>query len=258
MKYIIIGLSTMLLGLFLGALGMLTIQKYTTPKPIVIAPTPTPIPIITPTIINDPTQNWKTYTNSITQYSIKYPANWQLIDLTGGKQIEIYSQPDKTKPVGELLIENTNSIGGTELYTQEKPIGTSTASCKTDGITKTWCYIRINANTYMTFFITKDTDIEYNKTLERILSTFKFIEPTAESGIMCGGIAGKTCPAGYVCQMTANYPDASGTCVRRETYTCPANGWVDCMPGPDKKPECSQEAMGWYKANCPGFKGGAL
>lgn len=42
------------------------------------------------------------------------------------------------------------------------------------------------------------------------------------------------------------------------SFTCPANGWVDCMPGPIAKPECSAEAMTWYKTNCPDFKGGAL
>jgi hypothetical protein len=43
-----------------------------------------------------------------------------------------------------------------------------------------------------------------------------------------------------------------------EAYTCPSNGWVDCMPGPQVKPECTPEAMSWYKTNCPNFKGGAL
>jgi hypothetical protein len=41
-------------------------------------------------------------------------------------------------------------------------------------------------------------------------------------------------------------------------YTCPTSGWVDCMPGPEKRPECSAEAMSWYKTNCPNFQGGAL
>jgi hypothetical protein len=40
-------------------------------------------------------------------------------------------------------------------------------------------------------------------------------------------------------------------------FTCPANGYVDCMPGTTPKPECSTEAMIWYKANCPNFIGGA-
>ena len=43
-------------------------------------------------------------------------------------------------------------------------------------------------------------------------------------------------------------------------FTCPANGWVDCMPILDeaKTISCSTEAMAWYKANCPNFKGSAL
>ena len=45
---------------------------------------------------------------------------------------------------------------------------------------------------------------------------------------------------------------------KTNSYTCPANGWVDCMPGPNAKPECSTSAMSWYKANCPNFQGGAL
>jgi hypothetical protein len=43
-------------------------------------------------------------------------------------------------------------------------------------------------------------------------------------------------------------------------YTCPASGYVDCMPvlTEAKKKACAPEAMTWYKANCPTFKGGAL
>jgi hypothetical protein len=43
-------------------------------------------------------------------------------------------------------------------------------------------------------------------------------------------------------------------------YTCPKNGWVDCMPVLDaaKKKACSPDAMSWYKINCPDFRGGAL
>jgi len=31
--------------------------------------------------------------------------------------------------------------------------------------------------------------------------------------IMCGGIAGLSCPRGYSCEGVAHYPDASGICV---------------------------------------------
>ncbi len=42
--------------------------------------------------------------------------------------------------------------------------------------------------------------------------------------------------------------------------TCPSNGWQNCMPilSEEGKRACSTEAMAWYKANCPNFKGSAL
>jgi hypothetical protein len=43
-------------------------------------------------------------------------------------------------------------------------------------------------------------------------------------------------------------------------FTCPESGWVDCMPILDNERQkaCSEEAMVWYKDNCPNFQGGAL
>jgi len=40
-------------------------------------------------------------------------------------------------------------------------------------------------------------------------------------------------------------------------FTCPVGGWVDCMPGTTEKPECSKDAMDWYRINCEDFKGAA-
>ncbi len=76
--------------------------------------------------------------------------------------------------------------------------------------------------------------------------------------IFCGGIAGKTCPAGYECIIDESYPDAGGTCRKEETenedFTCPENGYLDCMPGPDqKKTGCNQKYIEWAKEHCPGF-----
>lgn len=34
-----------------------------------------------------------------------------------------------------------------------------------------------------------------------------------EEDCMCAGIAGFACPAGFMCNMSASHPDASGTCV---------------------------------------------
>ncbi len=43
-------------------------------------------------------------------------------------------------------------------------------------------------------------------------------------------------------------------------YTCPQNGWQDCMPilSEEGQKACSDEAMDWYKSNCPDFQGAAL
>ncbi len=42
-----------------------------------------------------------------------------------------------------------------------------------------------------------------------------------------------------------------------KSYICPPTGWVDCMPilTPEAQAACSTEAIAWYKANCPDFKG---
>jgi hypothetical protein len=107
-----------------------------------------------------------------------------------------------------------------------------------------------------------NTDSKEDSYFDQILSTVTFTDAQGNSGEPCGGIAGKKCPDGYKCQMTAMYPDAMGTCVTdvpNAGYTCPEGGYVDCMPGPNKDmSKCSSQAMTWYKINCPNFKGGAL
>ncbi len=39
---------------------------------------------------------------------------------------------------------------------------------------------------------------------------------TQKQDAFCGGIAGKTCPDGFTCQLDGNYPDAGGKCVKVE------------------------------------------
>lgn len=178
----------------------------------------------TPTPTFDETTNWKTYTNKLSLYSLKYPSTWKVLDLSEGTQIEIYFQPDKTKPVGELLIEKISKVpGNISQFIDSKSIGGLTAKCMSDQTAiKTWCYLE-NNNNKISILIVNDKDLEYNKILEKILSTFKFTNTTTQ-------------------------------------YTCPTSGWVDCMPVLDeaKKLACSDEAMTWYKTNCPNFQGGAL
>ena len=137
------------------------------------------------TPIQDETANWKTYTNSLMNYSIKYPSTWFITDLTQGQQIEIYYQPDKTKSVGEILIEKvtaTSYVNETQpdLITNTKTIGGIEAKCKTgktDSMSKTWCFLK-HGEIYISILTTKvqGQDV-YNETLDQILSTFKITAP---------------------------------------------------------------------------------
>jgi hypothetical protein len=60
-----------------------------------------------------------------------------------------------------------------------------------------------------------------NSYVSQFTSSFKYlnvmsavITVTPAQTLFCGGIAGKTCPAGYHCKLDGNYPDAGGTCVK--------------------------------------------
>ncbi len=100
------------------------------------------------------------------------------MDLTEGKQIEIYYQPDETISVGEILIEKVDSLSynrelGSNQVIKDTLIGNANAKCKTDNIAKTWCFLTSNSR-YLSILIVKEKDQEYNKILDQILSTFRF------------------------------------------------------------------------------------
>lgn len=44
---------------------------------------------------------------------------------------------------------------------------------------------------------------------------------------------------------------------KKADFTCPVNGWQNCMPilSDEGKKACSAEAVTWYKANCPNYQG---
>lgn len=50
----------------------------------------------------------------------------------------------------------------------------------------------------------------------------------------------------------------SVTCTET-TYTCPENGWENCMPilTEEAQRQCTKEALEWKKAHCPNFRGAA-
>jgi hypothetical protein len=70
-------------------------------------------------------------------------------------------------------------IDASKVANEEIVIGKSIAKCLTDDTTKIWCYLN-NDNEYLSILIIKEKDEEYNKTLDQILSTFKFTNNAKE------------------------------------------------------------------------------
>jgi len=253
-----------LLVLLLGATAFLVYQNMQLQKQIIeLTNKPTPSPAVVPgeTGTQAGTANWKTYTNTQYQYSFKYPAKYETFitqkdtGINMGCGCEFFtwfdvettlsdlSEQDWWAQLGKQWFNGTTTISGTYhpnafrvTKSESKLIGqnqvlTINASSVTPSAMispKPWqatsaipfqVYILKNKKTLVLFTVYQTGD---QNTFDQILSTFTFTDQTTA------------------------------------TYTCPANGWVDCMPGPVAKPECSEAAMTWYKANCPNFQGGAL
>lgn len=70
---------------------------------------------------------------------------------------------------------------------------------------------------YITYLTPKKYDFQTLNEMDQILSTFSFVEDPSKKtgGTFCGGFAGTVCPEGYKCQLEGNYPDASGTCIKK-------------------------------------------
>lgn len=242
---ILVGILLLLLSLLVGlSLAKTTILSAIRIPHLGVTPTPTPIPSPTPT--PDPTADWKMYTYQI--FTIKFPPDWSTTsiknpvqflnyvpDLTGGDfnpstdkgklKVEIYQNNTSDSLESYLTQQKSSAIeargeGIDWQETKAMVAGKEAIKVKTSNPGFTYNFKDASSNTIFSVSFALDFD-NYNELSDQILSTFRFIEPST-------------------------------------TYTCPPGGWVDCMPGPDAKPECSPAAMSWYQANCPDFKGGAL
>jgi hypothetical protein len=226
--------------LSLGTAGFFAYNTYQRAHQVAPTPTPTPIPLVSPeptAEAADPTADWKTFT--LNEIIFKYPPDWtnpEYIQTPSGQSVEIknndntqrivvisginkgYTKADLSGFINSL-IEN----GAKKLTLDGSEAAESTLTSQGSKITTVYVTSKDKTSQYSIALQTPEAypDQEMDKLLNQILSTFTFIEPST-------------------------------------TYTCPQSGWVDCMPGPDEKPECSPAAMSWYQANCPGFKGGAL
>jgi hypothetical protein len=225
-----------------------------------LTPTITPSPTAE---AGDPMVDWKTYTYQNLYF--KFPNNWNLEvnkkmpvliqpnDLEKEKEfpnISLYSIANpKDLTIENFQIEAEKDGPSPNLYSSTAEIravsGVNGYYQKDQGCEPLNCDIfsvSYKQNIYVAQIIyPAEVDEALRTIFSQILSTFRFIDPSEASA------KGDK----FLDQPTIS-PSSS--------YTCPASGWVDCMPILDeaKKKACSPEAMTWYKANCPNFQGGAM
>lgn len=245
-------LLTILFILLLGLSSYLAYQNMQLTRQITELQKTTPSP--TPTVTTDITTNWKTFTNNTYGFELKSPnelispnpedssgsvtvngKTYQTIQLTNNitpaiKIIENWTNTS-VEPYSPNISPQTSSINGVTWSVFYDPQGGEPRCDSTSFETLT----QDKKNTIFVSYMDENHcpgDPQKKSSvlfLNQILSTFTFLnQPT---------------------------PTTAST-----TYTCPANGYVDCMPVMDtvKQKACAPEAMTWYKANCPNFKGGAL
>jgi len=160
----------------------------------------------TPTVIPDPTVNWKTYTNDKAGYEIRYPMNWFITDDSisnvkspfpekGTVVINFYSTNKSITNLDTLL----NSVLSDFKSMEGDPAFTAYES-KTNTTVADYPALKINGNgyggKYLSYLIVapsaktnahisivyQEGDLEnFQPIINQILSTFKFTEATGSA-----------------------------------------------------------------------------
>jgi hypothetical protein len=222
-------------------------------------PSPSPSPLVT---IN-PTSTWQIYESKESGISFKYPGDIFIYPPTprGGLSVYLSSENNVDSPLGmssdgiminQIFYPNYKDKDINEVRSViDSAVGSINESpvqkgklIKIKNVTEKNLNIgvfknipqnekdmkffqaiwEINNNVYYIQLLSFNNDLfdKYKELFDQILSTIKVTSSAAE-------------------------------------LTCPTSGYADCMPSPDgPKPSCTKEAMDWYKANCPDFKGAAL
>jgi hypothetical protein len=288
-KHLVSSLGVLLIVVGLASLSFWVFKNFSaSPIPKVEQVTPTPIPLDTP----DPTANWKVVTSKF--WSLKVPQNWSSHKCTdvdeslsvgpeipkdivvskvqcegggfstltitrnsGGFSIPVSIAQNKSDPSAYFLTvkdKKTIQIGGQNAIIQTEEAYSFGPNNPVESVA---VYIQKAGYTDSIIVADRSFDdpktppfLETKKIFDQILSTFQFTDQTNPT---------PTCRPRPACL------DATPRCMIPETsdmcpYSCPTNGYVDCMPIMDavKQRACSAEAFVWYQTNCPNFKGGAL
>ncbi len=203
-------------------------------------------PIPTASASADLTANWKKYifTDKLSQktYEIKYPEDWSA--LTGPREIGSgFSIAETNLKYDISFTFSANSKGSVCIFSDDPRFNsTKSGIIKAPNCPKEYAEIigeqftfrrqdifDTKISTIWTVFlknppgdftnepliqytIPKNYDSSIVEIMDQILSTFKFTDISMQTNQSCGGVTNTKCPSGYVCQTTAMYPNAGGTC----------------------------------------------
>lgn len=184
-----VGYKWPLIAFFSFLLGITSVFAYQKLQPSRIIPegqSPTPSAAVAPAV--DPTANWKTYTNTSANYSIKYPMDWKTGNVAAGagsseaganaRYITISSTQNST---GNFGIEAMQIIPPSEenFLNVEKKINNIILKCNSNFTSdiKIWCWVKVpNQEKYLNIQVSKGQNEGINQTFDLILSTFKFLD----------------------------------------------------------------------------------
>jgi len=187
------------------------------------------------------TESWKTHTNQVFKYEIKYPSNWK-IDLNNKNKEK--NTVTITSPDLKYSEDSGYPSNGAEINLDSEKSNFSNIEDLFKNVSRNW-YTTIHSKSYLTIdgnealrlnvslfegsndvdtiYFIKDRmlytlsfweiNTDYSETFDQILSTFKFLDQPEEAKA-CGTIAGLICPSGYECLYDGDYPDAGGKCVK--------------------------------------------
>lgn len=167
-------------------------------EPMTLSPSPTP------TASADPTDNWKTYTNSVHNISFKYPVDWEL--KIEDDQAALNASLKLVKDQATIhMVFGVDGIGGQGRDYEGTPINldgnevfrykfhNSYDNSETVGITdslkESLGVLMINKKTYILSlnypikYVSSGESANLNQTFDQILSTFQFIKPATQGSI---------------------------------------------------------------------------
>jgi len=247
-----------------------------------IAPKPTPIPTPKLSPAPDETANWKTYRSETLGFELRYPQvvrkngeNERDIwgEVCGYKEEEIFENSKKVYKIRDGIVLDLAGCGhdvtGLQINLKDNPKlllpldfwKTQLAppvTC-THNLLPTECRMpyKFEDKNYTAVYQLEKISVGGKEAIKVI--TKEILGVVLWDDIYVEGKTGDMLhieigyfPENYQILSTFRFLDENQT-----TYTCPSNGWINCMPilTPQGQEACTPEAVSWYKANCPNFQG---